>query len=94
MARGTWLRPCLFRLQACHGEIDLVEMINGAGSVQSHYHYSTNATWCTSSLPGSIPALLTVLGTVLGVLRVWMHGRRVLASSCPRLTVAGSLLTS
>jgi len=31
---------------ACHGEIDIVEMINGDGNVQSHYHYSTNATWC------------------------------------------------
>ena len=34
---------------ACHGEIDIVEMINGAGSVQSHYHYSTNATWCAEN---------------------------------------------
>ena len=31
------------------GEIDIVEMINGAGSVQSHYHYSTNATWCAEN---------------------------------------------
>ena len=31
---------------ACHGEIDLVEMINGDGNVQRQYHYSTNAAWC------------------------------------------------
>ena len=24
-------------------------MINGQGSVQSHYHYSTNATWCEAN---------------------------------------------
>jgi hypothetical protein len=34
---------------ACHGEIDIVEMINGDGNVQSHFHYSTNATWCAEN---------------------------------------------
>ena len=44
---ALWMMPDDSSCWACHGEIDLVEMINGAGSnVQSHYHYSTNATWC------------------------------------------------
>jgi len=43
---ALWMMPDDSSCWACNGEIDIVEMINGDGSVQSHYHYSTNATWC------------------------------------------------
>jgi len=46
---ALWMMPDDSSCWACHGEIDIVEQINGAGSVQSHYHYSTNTTWCAEN---------------------------------------------
>ena len=45
---ALWMMPDDSSCWACHGEIDLVEMINGEGYVQSHYHYTTNTTWCAA----------------------------------------------
>lgn len=38
---------------ACHGDIDVVEMINGDGNAQSHYYYSTNTSWSEADAIGS-----------------------------------------